>query len=222
MAVVIYDIGAFRLLASHLYKKKNSEVWQFRRRIPADVAKHYPGNKSGYIQFSLKTQDKAKAAMKADAEAQQQDALWESYRTGELEHGPEEVKAALALLASYGLKPGQSKFYAAEGIEPDRFVWDLESLAGIGPENTEQENTQRWDTELPPVHRLAADMFYGDKVPVFLSNALKEFQTLKVQDPSTDGEKGRVRVVNEFIGRYGDLPIEQYTRDNANDFARSP
>ncbi len=56
-----------------------------------------------------------------------------------------------------------------------------------------------WADDLPPLHRLAADLFYGKKEPVFLSTAVAEYQELKGEDPSSKGGKLRREVVSHFI-----------------------
>ena len=67
MSVTLIQTGAFVLLAKYIYRKQ-SGIWYFRRRIPNDVLKHYPGRK-GDIRFSLKTRDESEAASLANQHA---------------------------------------------------------------------------------------------------------------------------------------------------------
>lgn len=127
------------------------------------------------------------------------------------------VRAANALLSSFGLKAGQYVEYDKAGLEPDKFLDDLRYQADA---REPESNTASWADDLPPLHRLAADLFYGKKQPVFLSSAIKEFQELKGEDPASRAGALRRRVVSEFIAEFGDLSIDHYTRENANDFVK--
>jgi len=75
MAIVLFDRGAFRVVAR--YVEQRGGTYYFRRRIPDDVRPLYPGRK-GFLFFSLKTSDPMEAARRADEEARRQDALWET------------------------------------------------------------------------------------------------------------------------------------------------
>jgi len=55
MSVVVMETGAFVLMAKYVQQKQTGGVYYFRRRIPDDVQKHYPGNKLGTPYYSLKT-----------------------------------------------------------------------------------------------------------------------------------------------------------------------
>ncbi|MBO9449898.1 tyrosine-type recombinase/integrase [Tropicibacter sp. R16_0] len=218
MSVVVLESGAFSIVAKYIFQKSGSAVWYFRRRIPDDVRKHYPGKKNGYLIFSLGTKDQLEAAKKAHQKALEQEAMWKSIRDGNVAAGPEVVSAAKEMLSSYGLKPGQYAEYEAADLEPGEFVNELHHQVGITGSHNQYKN---WHKDLPPVHRMAGDLFYGGKEPVFLSVALKEFQELKGEDPKDRAGKDRVRVVNEFITQFGDLPIEKYSRDDANSFVKA-
>ncbi|ARE81786.1 site-specific tyrosine recombinase XerC [Roseovarius mucosus] len=217
MSVVVLEVGAYVLMAKYLFQKKGSDLFYFRRRIPDDVRRHYPNRTNSYLIESLQTKDRASAAKLAHRKALEQDALWKAIRSGDVAEGPERIEAAKALLASYDLKPGQHKSFEAVGLEPDEFLEELRFQAGA---RDSTESRPNWHEDLPPVHRLAGDLFYGAKEPIFLSSALKEFQSLKGEDESSRAGTDRVRVVNDFIECYGDLPIVQYSRENANAFVK--
>lgn len=217
MSVVILEVGAFVVMAKYVFQKPGSALWYFRRRIPDDVRKHYPGKSSGYLIFSLQTKDAKEAAKRANRKAVEQDALWKGIRGGEVSYGPEAVSAALALLDSFDLKPGQHKEYEAAGLEPDAFIDELLYQADALDAQT---HTSHWCENLPPVHRVAGDLLYGSKVPVFLSEALRAYQELKAEDPASNAGVYRIRVIDEFTSLYGDLPIDQYSRENANEFVK--
>ncbi|WP_420882273.1 DUF6538 domain-containing protein [Sulfitobacter geojensis] len=46
MSIVLLEAGALIVLAKYIFKKKNSKVWYFRRRIPEDVLGHYPSKQA--------------------------------------------------------------------------------------------------------------------------------------------------------------------------------
>ncbi len=61
-------------------------------------------------------------------------------------------------------------------------------------------------------------MLYGSKRVPFLSEALVDFQLRRQEELSSKAGKDRARVVNTFIEGFGDRPIDQYSRQDANDF----
>ncbi len=204
-------------MAKYIFQKNASGPWYFRRRIPDDLRKHYPAKKNGYLIFSLQTKDASKAAQVANRQSLEQDALWASLRDGSVSEGPELVRAANALLGSFGIKAGQYAEYQKAKLEPERFMEELRYQADA---RELVHNTVDWADDLPPLHRLAADLYYGKKEPFFLSAAITEFQELKGEDPSSKGGKLRRSVVSGFIAQFGDLPIDLYTRESANGFVK--
>lgn len=216
MPVILFDFGAYRLLAKHIFNKKG--IWWYRRRIPLDVAKLHP-NENGERRFSLKTRDLNVATKKAHVETLKLDALWASYRGGDMVYGPEVLKAAEALLNANGLKPGGWKTWNEIDVTPP-FIDDLMDSMGVRPEDTPQEVDYKHKHVLPPTQQAALELFYGSERPLFLSEALSKYQDLKAEDLDSRGEKDRVRVVGEFTSLFGDQPINLYTRDSANEFVR--
>ncbi|WP_050929602.1 DUF6538 domain-containing protein [Aestuariivita boseongensis] len=221
MSIVVLELGAFTLLAKYLHQKKPGGVYYFRRRIPDDVRRLYPDKKTGMLMFSLKTKDKNEAVRQANRHAIQQDALWKASRAGSLEYSPEQLKAAEELLRANHLKPGDGNRKGLE-IALEFFADHLHETAVMyGAPSDEFEARQDrtpWEDYLPPVHRAAGDLLYGTKRPVFLSEALSDFQSRRQEDPATTAGKYRIRVVNQFIEWFGDRPIDQYSRQDANEF----
>ncbi len=111
MPIVLLELGAFVVMTKYIFQKNGSDIWYFRRRIPEDLKKHYPSQKANDLVFSLQTKDGNKAASHAHKKALEQDALWESLRTGAVSDGPDVVKVANGILSAYGLKPNQSDIY---------------------------------------------------------------------------------------------------------------
>ncbi|MEM8958597.1 MAG: DUF6538 domain-containing protein [Pseudomonadota bacterium] len=165
MSVTLIQTGAFVLLAKYIYRKQ-SGIWYFRRRIPSDVLKHYPG-RNGDIRFSLKTRDESEAASLANQHALGQDAQWTAIRTGQIADGPERVRAAEEILRGFGLKPGEGREIDEVGAGGEDFFAELDFQAGIDPMVTPEENIQR-QQELSPEYSLAAKLLNGEPVPLLL------------------------------------------------------
>ena len=210
MSLVLFEQSALRIEVKYLELRKYT--WYFRRRIPDQVKKLYPG-KSGTIFFSLKTTDKAKAGRMAIANALKQDALWKGTLEGNVRYGPEERKAADAFLDRFGLKPGGHIAYAEADLEPERFLDELIYLSqdksdppAIIPEN------------LPGFVRMAADLFYGDTIIPCLSEVLDLHRRLSGTEANAKSEMGRQRAFEQLFSIAGDIPVDQYTRSHANEF----
>ena len=105
MSIVVLELGAFRLMAKHVFQKKPGGVYYFRRRIPDDVRRLYPDKPNGMLVYSLRTKDVKEAAKLANRDAIKQDALWKSHREGITEYSPEQLLAAEELLRVHHLKP---------------------------------------------------------------------------------------------------------------------
>ena len=218
MPLVIFEAGAILVMAKYIEQKTANGVWYFRRRVPHDVQKHYPKlNKRGELYFSLQTKDRSEAAAVSHRKATEQDGFWKSVRSGEVMAGPEVISAAIALLDSYGLRPGQSVEYTDDEIQVEKFLDRLRIEAGILGSEDQREN---WQKDLPLVQQQAADLFFGEKPPLFLSEGLQKYFELTGEDPTKRQGIGRTRVVNYFISVCGDLPIDRYIRSHANDFLR--
>ena len=203
------DYPAMRIAVKYVEHKKNR--YYYRRRIPDDVRRLHPGKK-GFIYRSLKTSDPEGALRRSEDETRRLNALWKAHREGGLEYSPELCDAALAMLASYDLKPGQYKEYEASGVDPDRFLDQLALLSWDGVEECGQIRPER----LPIEARLAADLFYGKKPAVFLSQALDFYQRLVGEEEETKEYKARRKAVFLLMEQVGDLPVVAYTRDHAN------
>ncbi|HQU70356.1 MAG TPA: tyrosine-type recombinase/integrase [Albidovulum sp.] len=208
MAVVICESGAYRVKAKYLELRDNT--WYFRRRIPADVRRHYP-KKPTQIFVSLKTSDARQAAKLAHHKALEQDAFWGACRSGQPVVGRETRLAASTVLDAYGLKPGQHKEYERLGLEPDDFLNELRHQS--------QDDEGHIVLEaLSPDYALATKLFYGEKVAPNLTDARDKHFALGL---GARGEKSRQQFDNAFrlfLGIAGDLPVDQYRREHANAF----
>ena len=215
MSLVLFETGAFQVVVKYLHLKGNT--YYYRRRIPHDVRRLHPG-KRDMLMLSLKTGDKAQAARKCHSLALQHDALWAAHREGGAVHAPDVQNAAMAMLQTYGLKPGQAEEYRKADLEPDRFLFELSALSdGLG-DGSDGINAER----LPDHARLAANLFYGTETPKrFLSDAVTLFQHIKAEDPESKAYASRQRAVREFTAHAGDLPLDAYRRDQVRTFIMS-
>lgn len=221
MSIVVFELGAFRLVAKYVRQKKPGGVYYFRRRIPDDVRRLYSDKQSGVLFYSLKTKDPKEAARLANRDAVRQDALWKSHREGVTDYSPEQLLAAEELLRVHDLKPGDGHRKELE-IALELFQDYLQQLAityGAPSDGSEAvQNDTHWKEYLPPVPMAAGELLYGTKRVPFLSEALASFQLRRQEDLSSKAGKDRVRVIDQFIEGFGDRPIDQYSRQDANDF----
>lgn len=210
MPVVIFEYGAIRVESRYLHQKGN--VYYFRRRIPADVSRHYP-DKREIMMFSLKTSDKKEAARLANTHALQQDALWRALRENPDLDGPELRLAAEGFLSCYGLKPGQWAEYKRVGIEPDEFFDDLRHIGQV-PDSVPTVMPE----DLPPYAALASDMFFGKKVVPTLTETVELHNKLKGQGGDAKATSGQANAVELLLSIAGDLPMNRYAREHARAF----
>lgn len=218
MAIVVIEIGA--MIVSFKYIERRGNIWWFKRRIPDDVLKQYPDKRAakisnGIMKFSLGTKDELEAGKKAMLTALQQDSFWANVRNGSVEYGPELFRAAIALLDAYNLKPNQYEEYRKHDLYPDKFMDDLYHDAGVfGPEDM----NDGWEKRISPVRKCAADLFFGEKPPLFLSEGINEFFRLTGEPSEAGVGLRRTRVVRDFISVCSDLPIDRYSRQDVNTF----
>ena len=229
MAVVVYEKGAFALMAKYIFQKRDGGVFYFRRRVPDDVRGRLSSRQPKLLMYSLKTRDKQKAAELANRDALRQDALWKAIRNGAAGSHAEVILAATEFLRGFGLQPGLG---AQEPNHPglDHFWEQIHQIAvscGAPEEAVEQEDSpKKWWEYLPLVEREAADQLFKssrafEKSTMLLSRAFAEFQKLKAEEPDSASSKVRRLAVDAFISVAGDLPIEHYTREDANNLVRS-
>ena len=212
MSFVLFETGAFQVVVKYLHLKGNT--YYYRRRIPQDVRRLHPG-KRDLLMLSLKTGDKARAARKCHDLALQHDALWAAHRRGDSVHAPDVQKAAMAMLKSHKLQPGQAEEYRRADVEPDRFLSELSYLSG----GMDGESDRIIAEDLPEHARLAANLFYGIEKPQhFLSDAVALFQQVKAEDPASKAYAARQRAIREFTAHAGDLPLGSYRRGQVRTF----
>lgn len=208
MAVVIRESGAYTLKAKYLELRDNT--WYFRRRIPAEIQRFYPG-KPSQIFLSLKTPDARQAARAAHQKALEQDAFWKSCRSGEPIVGKETRLSAFSILEAHGLTPGQHREYERLGLEPDGFLDELRYQS--------QDDEGRIILEdLPSDYAVAAKLFYGEKVAPTLVDARDKHFGLGLGPKGVKSHAQFENAFNLFLGIAGDLPVDQYRREHANEF----
>ena len=189
----------------------------FRRRIPRDLERFYPGRKK-LLFFSLKTRDPNEAAKRAHAEAKRLDAEWSRLREGQ--GSTAEVRSsALAILQRNGIAAGQWREHGKQGLEPEGFIAELEYQAGVDGDTVLAIDRD----QLPPDYALAADLYYADApemrkllIPTLSEVSVKhlEFKGALASDDQFH------RALDRFIAVNGDLPMDQYRRSHGHEFIR--
>ena len=217
MALTLIHSGALKVVVSYVEPRKQG--YYFRRRIPDDLKKMYPGKSQ--IFFSLKTRDAKIAAVKAQRLAADQDALWKAHREGHEVTPRGTDEAARALLQAHDLRPGDAALYAREGVGEGRGLIDPEHfLETLRVAASGDEGEILWDG-LPPVERKAAELYHGVKsIPTF-TEVRDEYIRLGLVSPSLTSNKAFYRETSEFLALLGDLPITAYNRAKANEFVQS-
>ncbi|WP_116599212.1 DUF6538 domain-containing protein [Primorskyibacter marinus] len=213
MTITLFENGAFLLQAKFIERRKN--VYYFRRRIPHDVRHKYPGKPENDF-VSLKTKDPKVAAERAHQRAGQQDAVWQAIRNGEDLTTQETRDAALGLLDRHKLKPGQHVEFKREhqhAIGPDRFLDGLRHSAQNELGEVDEDNLLEHE-------KIAVDLFYGKKLVPLLSDAVELYESLQGKKSSDKTKANRRNVMKELYAVAGDIPVDKYTRQHANDLVK--
>lgn len=211
--VLLYESGAYRIMAKHLLLKKGATVWLYKRRIPNDVKDLYPikgGKRPEWVIFSLKTTDKLEAAKRADEFARRQDALWQVRREGlGLDVDP---KAALGRLEAAKLRPGDGRIVDSEGstLPPvDDFITGLLGTYEPG----------EYRPAPSPQDQLTVDLLMGKtEVPKTLSDARAMHFALGKGPKGKRAEAPFNRAWDLLMSITGDAIITGLRREQANQF----
>ncbi|RYC29834.1 integrase [Lichenibacterium minor] len=224
MAFVILRHGAMTVTMQHLFIRPRDGLLFYRRRVPTDVAAHFPGKTVRMV--SLQTRDLLTAGKKLARLVATDDALWRSLRSPEasaLGLTTEEVQAAgEALLRKLGMVPGGAYFdaMAHEGTRNpdlwDAFAHHLDVKHGAGPyKGVEGDRAAVMD----PVDREAERLFKENprKPRVLLSDARDLYLKHNTKGSTPKLKADTTRAVAALIAFRGDLPLEAYARQDALD-----
>jgi integrase len=212
---IIFQGRVFTVMAKHLFSRNGVRYYQ--RRIPKDVAHHYPKRRRSKIVVPLGKVSLAEAAKKAAELAMQDETLWAAYR-GEQHKGEREVRsAALALLDRYSLKPGDQLKSSDQEIDA---LIDVFREAQIEPDREayadgDEQAYQRAKPEdyLSPVKMEALKQLFGEE-RFLASDALELYLAQHDRGKSPKFWKDINLAFSRLYEVVGDLPIASYRRDH--------
>lgn len=211
------------------YLVRRGGVWQYRRRIPKQLVAHLG---STQIRVSTKTRDRTEA-MRAAA---QMSAALEAQWTKLIGQNPAdgvsaEFQAANAMADALGLSYRPAADIAAGRLEDlltriERLAQPLEHLAGSSGATPIARSTARSAPALIPAPAIISAVLGGAGKPeLTLSTLVDAYQKLASDQAIGKSEKQlkqwkgkHQRAVDTLIGRIGDKPLAEITRDDALDF----
>nr|WP_169776499.1 tyrosine-type recombinase/integrase [Wenxinia marina] len=164
---------------------------------------------------SLKTASEAEAATAAHKIALEQDRQWEVWRSGSRSTTDEIRRAGEGLLQKIGLQPGDSR--RATGYELP--VGEFEDLLASYSDRPYRESLQKG--LYPPHVEHAARLYFDERQAPTLLEAVEQYQKLTGVDRTENARRARIRTAQEVAAIVGDLPIDQYTRKQANELVEA-
>lgn len=221
MSIIVLKLGSLRITVKHTVQKRG--IWFYRRRIPADLAHHYPSNQT-HLYESLQTRDPLEAAKKAMALAAKHDALWASLRSPEGQAvgltTQENTAAALALLDKLGLSQGDLSRDASHVAD----VMDGYMASKYG----EAYLQSRFDDAIAQVRPV--ESFYNSveaeairllrddpsKRRPHLSDAVEVYLKHHDKGQETKFQRDTKRAIGHLETVAGNLPLDLYNRSHAH------
>jgi integrase len=226
MAFVLIDDGVFQLKIRYLEALPGGS-FRYYRRIPKDVADHFPGKT--FRKVGLKARDEKQAAKEVAQLARQDDALWASLRLPEAVQSGMTTRqnrdAAQALLEQLGLPRGAANKEDYEDVWTD--ILDDHFLPKYGDAYEDARHDERsggdvtrvMDAIDKEVVRLVMEK--PGEAPVLLSDALDKY--LHTHDRGTDDKfaNDARRCIHAVTATVGDLPLGLYRREHAHEVCRA-
>lgn len=224
MALDLFDSGLIRVTVRYVKRLKPGAPYSYFRRIPEELRPHYKGKR--FLRPSLQTQNLAEAAKKAGKITAELEALWSTLRSREGRSAklttPENREAARALLAVWGLRPGD----LAPGIErPDWFDPGETLDAYFGKRYGEAYIEERHDPRNPDggerffnlVEAEAMRQLREDprKPSVLLSEALARYLADHARGDLPKFADDAKRCIGHVVSAVGDFPLTHYQREHA-------
>jgi len=221
VSIIVLKVGSLRITVKHTVQKRG--IWFYRRRIPADLAHHYPPNQT-HLYESLQTRDPSEAAKKAVALAAKHDALWASMRSPEGQAvgltTQENTAAALALLDKLGLSQGDINRDASHVAD----VMDDYMASKYG----EAYLQSRFDDAIAQVRPV--ESFYNSveaeairllrddpsKRRPHLSDAVEVYLKHHAKGQETKFQRDTKRAIGQLETVAGNLPLDLYNRSHAH------
>ncbi|MCE4225913.1 tyrosine-type recombinase/integrase [Methylobacterium sp. C25] len=221
----LLDTGLIRVSVRYVKPLKPGGPLFYVRRIPKAVQQHYGGK--ALFRQSLGTRDLNAGTRKAAKLAREHDALWSSLGSKEGQRAslttPENREAARALLASLGLSPGDLApgVNNPEGYNPDEIIDDFlikqhgpdYEVARYEPIRSPKSMQSFWS----PIEAEAVRLLKEDqsKPSTLLSDALRVYLEDHDKGSHPKFETDTKRAIGHVLSAVGDLPLNQYNRENA-------
>lgn len=190
------------------YLKQRGRRWHYVRRLPIDVAHHYP---KSIIQRSLKTNDLAEARVLRDALDSADEAYWQSLRLDGQSTDAAERRYEAAVKRAEGLR------YKYREISDLIAADDLGDVLGrISDVRRSGGDGQTASALLGRVQR--PDVTLQKAFEKIQAEVYADYLARKDDEGRKDWIKGKQRTIDLFVSLYGDLPIEKIDRDHGRDF----
>jgi integrase len=220
MAQVRSHNGRVVMMVRYL-KLSRTNVYQYYRRVPADLRAHYGGL---FIVKSLGTRDAPEAAKLVLQMAAADDALWQSMRSPRGQDSAcaqgETREAAKGLLASWGHEPGArlntKTFDNGDIVEYFEQRYGPEYRKALDDEgNSGGDHSSFHNGVEAEALRLLNEPKSKARV-VFLSDALHQYLKDKSKGQEPKFARDTTRVIETVYQSCGDLPLEAYEREHAH------
>lgn len=224
MVLDLFDSGLIRVTVRYVKRLKPGAPYSYFRRIPEELRAHYKGKR--FLRPSLQTHNLAEATKKAAKITAELEALWSTLRSTEGRSTklttPENREAARALLAHWGLQPGD----LAPGIDrPDWFdpgeITDSYFGRRYGEVYLEARHNPRdpdgGDRFLDAVELEALRQLREDprKPSVLLSDALARYLADHDKGDQPKFAADAKRCIGQVVSAVGDFPLTHYQREHA-------
>jgi integrase len=198
------------------YLLRKDGLLYYQRGIPVDLRPHYSGRP--LIRINLGTLDLGKAAGLCAKYAARDDVLWKVLRSGlDPDLTTSETRAAAeALLASWGVERGGIYGMSRDDPQIEAIENYMASRHGeiyiYGPFNVQKPD----DTQTPVEHEAIRLL---NETPatrrVFLTDALERYLQEHKRGSDPRFARDARRAIGIVVEAVGDLPLPDYTRDNA-------
>lgn len=179
------------------------------RRVPSDLEGHYS---NPVIRKSLKTTDLAEAQMRRDAMEVADEAYWTTLR---LEGRSTDLDQRKYEAASQRAKALSYKYMTAEELASSASVEDLVSRIEY---LTSTKSTKKADADALLGRIEKPSVGLNDAFRVVVNEVQATALRAKDDEGRSDWLKGKQRSIDLFVELYGDLPIEEISRDIGRQF----
>jgi len=216
-----FNVGTYTISMKYLFKRGNRNTYYYRRRVPEELAQHYP---KPFIEISLKQSDKAVAAAVCQETHQMVEEQFERLRQGLPKNKVlSNYQSALQLLAQYNLSETDARA-EKEGADEakDPFYDSLDDT--IRAKSSESDYAAYRHNERPfPYHLLdddqrAALAIAKGKFRLKASQYPAEYLRRKGRDKNRRNVNEANNAMDTFIQCCGDRPPADYSRSDINHF----